>query len=742
MAVRTFSRRVHHRRPLHSWWTTKEDARLLQRQEGCLRHLTSLYGSPKEEEEEHSSVVVDDDPSRPLVSLNPHTIRTYPTTTSTSTSTNTSTSDNNHKDNQGPLLLSFQFNPKATLAIAYARHGGHVLLGRNGSGKSLISNAIAEGFLQFHRSNNQQKQSSSAKESAAREAESSAAAATNTSSPMTMTFSDDQVWHAQAVAHVSFESHQELLSLRDEHHDGQTPVTVQKAIAQGGALNKAAQFLVVRFGLFPLLHRQVTTLSTGEIRKVLLIRALAKRPRLLVLDNALDGLDTPSRQIVQDLMTKTIQGFRPDILVQGVNAKATAHTQILLITHRAEEILPFPIFRTVTYLVPENKDSHSIMSLHTEDRQDRSGEQLLQKLAPGFGNDTENNNNNHLPTSQAVLDWWHQGRPAFLQSPPPQKPTTPLPVVSTKNLSVQQQGPTNNKNIVVLLQNINWTVQPDQHWWIAGGNGAGKSTLSRLLAKQQTSGGIPKGTLQVNTIATTTTTTTTTSTSMNPNKKETDRRRLGVGWVSTESHLALARSPQSIQCVLTNHYHYNHQQSQEEHQQSQEETTYQAYYSTTTTPMTVAIKVLEWLDMPTHEKFLQRPFTQLSQGEQKLVLIAAAIAARPTLLVLDEPCQGLDAWKRQRVLQLLERICSRIMTDDSNNTNNKGLRMSLIYITHHPEEVIPSVRHVLHLAKGQDFYQGSREEYNVDAVMARAESILSNQDNREDTGTAKQTVVA
>ena len=124
--------------------------------------------------------------------------------------------------------------------IQPASTGGHALIAANATGKSLISNTLAsQGSPTFLRSGK---------------------------------FYTDKPWYSTTVAHVSFESHEEMLEKGG---------TVTKAIARGGQLNKAAQFLIVRFGLFPLLHREVGTLSTGEIRKVLLVRALADRPRLL-----------------------------------------------------------------------------------------------------------------------------------------------------------------------------------------------------------------------------------------------------------------------------------------------------------------------------------------------------------------------------------------------------------------------------------------------------------------------------
>ena len=129
---------------------------------------------------------------------------------------------------------------------------------------------------------------------------------------------------------MSFESHQELLA---------SGGTVYRALSYGGTLSAATKFLVVRFGLHPLLYRPVRSISTGEIRKVLLARTLGTRPQLLVLDNAFDGLDVPSRETLKELISHTLLGFG-QLLVQGVDASATARTQVLLLTHREEEIVP------------------------------------------------------------------------------------------------------------------------------------------------------------------------------------------------------------------------------------------------------------------------------------------------------------------------------------------------------------------------------------------------------------------
>ena len=134
------------------------------------------------------------------------------------------------------------------LDIQRPASGGHILLGGNGHGKTLVAQALLDDSLVL----------------------------------------SGELKRPGRGARVSFESHLELLAKGG---------TVYKALGYGGTLSAAAKYLTVRFGLHPLLYRPVRSISTGEIRKVLLARALATRPSLLVLDNAFDGLDGPSREV-------------------------------------------------------------------------------------------------------------------------------------------------------------------------------------------------------------------------------------------------------------------------------------------------------------------------------------------------------------------------------------------------------------------------------------------------------------
>src|SRR5262252_7698753 len=77
------------------------------------------------------------------------------------------------------------------------------------------------------------------------------------------------------------------------------------------------------------------------------------------------------------------------------------------------------------------------------------------------------------------------------------------------------------------------------------------------------------------------------------------------------------------------------------------------------------------------EYIADRPWAVLSQGERQRVLIARALIAKPTLLILDEPCAGLDPAAREHFLHFLDRL-----------GRTRGCP-AIVLITHHVEEVVP-----------------------------------------------------
>lgn len=79
----------------------------------------------------------------------------------------------------------------------------------------------------------------------------------------------------------------------------------------------------------------------------------------------------------------------------------------------------------------------------------------------------------------------------------------------------------------------------------------------------------------------------------------------------------------------------------------------------------------------------------LSQGERQRVLVARALAASPRLLILDEPCAGLDPVARMRFLEFVSRLARRPGAP------------AIILVTHHAEEITPEFTHALLLKAGE-----------------------------------------
>ncbi|MGZ4975270.1 MAG: ABC transporter ATP-binding protein, partial [Limisphaerales bacterium] len=96
------------------------------------------------------------------------------------------------------------------------------------------------------------------------------------------------------------------------------------------------------------------------------------------------------------------------------------------------------------------------------------------------------------------------------------------------------------------------------------------------------------------------------------------------------------------------------------------------------------------------ENLVERPWAVLSQGERQRVLIGRALMANPALLILDEPCAGLDPVARERFLSFIQRL---------------GMQKNsptLVLVTHHVEEIMPTFSHVLMLKEGRVFTAGKK----------------------------------
>jgi len=90
------------------------------------------------------------------------------------------------------------------------------------------------------------------------------------------------------------------------------------------------------------------------------------------------------------------------------------------------------------------------------------------------------------------------------------------------------------------------------------------------------------------------------------------------------------------------------------------------------------------------------PFSNLSEGEKQRVMIARSMVNEPSVLILDEPCEGLDLAAREDVLSLIDGIAA------------VG-RTSVIYVTHHVEEITEAFRNIFIINEGKCRFKGSVE---------------------------------
>ena len=202
-----------------------------------------------------------------------------------------------------------------------------------------------------------------------------------------------------------------------------------------------------------------------------------------------------------------------------------------------------------------------------------------------------------------------------------------------------------------ILKDLDWTVKNGERWALSGQNGSGKSTLLSLVCADNpqsyacdiTLFDRPRGSGE----------------SIWDIKKH-------IGYVSPEMHRSYKRNLPAIRIVASGLmdsiglYAVPNAQDYD--------------------------KCRWWLDMFGIGHLADKPFLQLSSGEQRLVLLARAFVKDPQLLILDEPLHGLDLWNRRLTKDIIETFCQR-----------RGKTM--IMVTHYQEELPNVITNSLYLKK-------------------------------------------
>jgi molybdate transport system ATP-binding protein len=222
----------------------------------------------------------------------------------------------------------------------------------------------------------------------------------------------------------------------------------------------------------------------------------------------------------------------------------------------------------------------------------------------------------------------------------PLDPTQPLVNISNGRIAYGEQ---------LVFEKLDWRIEAGQHWQLAGPNGSGKTCLLNLI------------------------------TGDHPQCYSNDILVFGyqrgqgesiweikqhIGYVSSALQWEYRVSVSILNVVLSGFFD-----------------SIGLYQSASTSQLAIAHR---WLALLGMTERADSPFQALSFGDQRLLLIARAMVKHPTLLILDEPCLGLDDMNRQRVLALIARVCKQSKT-------------TVIYVNHHASDLIPGIDNVLTL---------------------------------------------
>jgi len=204
----------------------------------------------------------------------------------------------------------------------------------------------------------------------------------------------------------------------------------------------------------------------------------------------------------------------------------------------------------------------------------------------------------------------------------------------------------------VVLNAVNWQIKQGERWALLGHNGAGKSTLLSLI-----NGDNPQA--YANDII------------LFDKKRGSGESiwdiKKKTGFISPELYQYFPTDSTCLQAVES------------------------GYYDTIglfrPSDKTKAQKAMQWLKVLEIDQYARQLIKNIPASAQRLCLLARAMIKNPPLLILDEPCQGLDEHQQQNFKNLVDSIC-------------QATNITLIYVTHYTHQIPNSVDKVLKLEAG------------------------------------------
>ena len=451
------------------------------------------------------------------------------------------------------------------------------------------------------------------------------------------------------IAHVSFELHHRLIAHEQDHEifrefagNQESGLTVRHLLEDGlgncdehmdsplqssilqGALQRGSSGwgngrdddIVRMMGMDRFQDAPIITLSNGEMRKALIARAMLGAPRILILDEPYDGLDSSACRQLTDIMHHLPQ--------MGV--------QIILATHHMDEIPDI-----VTHMLC--LDAHGHVTYQGEKTGMEIGELNRTRVAVPVKTplNTVEKHSDEVPNALPF-----ETPPAPVLTADPAAP----PTIVMKDVTIVYGAR-------VVLDKLNWVVQRNENWAVVGPNGAGKSTLLSLVSADNPQAyaneislfGRPRGS----------------------GESIWDIKRR-IGMISPELQIRYRENISVLDVVLSGFFDsvglYRHAAATQ--RQS-------ARY---------------WLEFLGIDSLTECDYNLLSYGQKRLVLLARALVKSPQLLLLDEPCQGLDDENRRRLIQTVSRV-------------SRDAGIQVVFVTHRLNEIPDGISHILDFQRNE-----------------------------------------
>lgn len=345
-----------------------------------------------------------------------------------------------------------------------------------------------------------------------------------------------------------------------------------------------------------LLSRVLPELSQGQLRLVLLARALLRKPELLLLDECADGLDPAHKslffQCLESVSDKTAiicAAHRRDSLPSWLRNKAFLREGELSIGGEAGDVRPLP-------------SAFSSLALRTS-----------------------------------------------------QKPAaSPEAIFRLENVDVYVERRK-------VLRGINWLMREGEHWRLDGANGSGKSTFLRLLAGEELAaagGGIWRRFPKLNGQA---------------NSLQDIRACLSLASDLAQAVYAYPLSGLELVCSGFDNSVGLYRQIREEEKD-------------------LAMSLIKaFFPSGMAEEMAEKSIRGLSSGQLRRLHLARCLVNRPDVLLLDEPCSGLDAESRAAFLGLLDDLAAGL----------PGWRPLLVFVSHYAEDAPKAINRHARMVEGR-----------------------------------------